>query len=172
MGARSRAIIQSTLLLFGSLVIALALCEGLARLYADFNSDQSGVTVGSAADTALLKKYFGLETLANAHRFELPLARRYLPGIAAAEGVDRRWFEQLPAMPNRDWKEVDPKASTLQDEYIRRGHFGAHSFYIWNEQFAKNTACDDHDQIFTNLPGPVKVFRPPDQSPFPRFRFP
>ena len=36
----------------------------------------------------------------------------------------------------------------------------------------KDTACDDHDQIFKNLPKPVKVFDLPDRTLFPRYRFP
>ena len=61
MGSRAKATIQSTLLLVGSLVFALVLCEGMVRLYAYMTFDQTMTDVSSTSvDSALLKKYFTL----------------------------------------------------------------------------------------------------------------
>ena len=37
-------------------------------------------------------------------------------------------------------------------------------FYIWNEQFVRRI-CNQHDEIFSNLPAAVKVFESADGAP-------
>lgn len=175
MGRRAWVAIQSTLLLLGSLLVALLLCEGMARLYSHLAHDETNEVVAtSPADVVLLKKYFNVSiaSLPAARILEQPLADRYVPNIAVAKGIDRTWFHELPAGPDRDPKDVGPQDAALQAEYIRRGLYGPQSFYIWNEQFARAQTCDGQDELFKNPPKPVKVFRSLDGRPDPIYRFP
>jgi hypothetical protein len=169
----TKPIIQNIMLILASLVIGLLFCEGMARTYAYLTGEETASDVKlSASDAALLKKYFNLASLASARRLEQPIADRYLSGIEIAKGVDRNWFDQLPAMPDRDPSDVDPKAAAVQQEYIKRGLFGPQSFYIWNEAFVRSKICDRDDDIFKNLPQNVRVFESPNRRPYPRYRFP
>jgi hypothetical protein len=162
-----KRVIQSTLLILASVAVALLLCEGGLRAY--FYLVDAAV---SPADGVLLRKYFNLASLSEARRLERPIADRYVPSIPIAEGMDQSWFRDSPLDLGRDPRDVAPEAAALQAEYIKRGHFGPQASYIWNEQFVRSQICDEHNQIFRNLPEAVKVFRPPDGRPFPRFRFP
>ncbi len=173
LGRRTRAAIQTTLLLTGSLLVALLFCEGMARVYSYLVDDETkDVLATSPADVALLKKYFNFTSLSNARRLEQPLADRRVADIAVAAGIDRTWFQELPAGPDRDPKDVDPQDAALQAEYIKRGHYGPQSFYVWNEQFVRAQVCDGSDKLFNNPPKPVKVFQSPDDLPHPIYRFP
>ena len=173
MRRQTRAAIQSTLLLIGSLLVALLFCEGMARVYSYLVDDaEKDAPARSPVDVALLRKYFDIPTLLGARLLERPVADRYVSNIAIAKGVDRAWFQELPDAPDRDPKNVDPQDAALQDEYIKRGHYGPQSFYIWNEQFVRAQVCDGSDKLFDNLPNPVKVFQSPDGRPNPIYRFP
>ena len=165
MGRRAKVAVQSTLLLVGSLVLTLLLCEGMARLYAPVNVDHSRSAVGNSS--ADLKNFATSDLAARSS-----LADRFVPSIAVADGVNAKWFDDLPEAPVRDPNDVDPRDEALSAEYIKRGHFGPQSFYIWNEQFVKARACTENDELFDNLPAPVKVFQPADDNPHPIYRFP
>jgi hypothetical protein len=151
----------------------------MARVYSYLARDETvtrdateNVTAKSPAGVALLKKYFDLVSLAGVSRLERPFADRYVPDIAVAKGMDQAWFRELPAGPDRDPKDVNPQDAALQAEYIKRGHYGPQSFYIWNEAFVRGVVCDESDQIFRDLPKPAKVFQPSDGLAYPRYQFP
>lgn len=171
MGTRTKAAIQSGLLLFGSLLVALVFCELMTRAYFELTFNRTSRSQLSVSDARIMKKYFDAHTLSDARYLEQPLADRYLGAVNVAKGIDRAWFNEASSVPDRRRSDVNPAAESLQAEYERRGHFGFQANYIWNKQFVQKETCDENP-IFTNLPAPVKVFDPPDGRLYPRYRFP
>src|SRR5262245_38503289 len=135
MKLRAKAAVQSAILLVVSLVIALGLSEGMARVYVWLNNSEIAAPQSSTDDAGLSKKYFNIVLPSGARRLEEPLAERYLSQIPLANGVDPKWFKELPFAPDRDPKDVDPHDAALLTEYLKHGHFGPESAYVWNAKF-------------------------------------
>jgi hypothetical protein len=132
----------------------LAICEYGLRIYHDFLRD----AIQSPAEFS-----------------DSPIADRQLDSIALPNGVDRAWFRQDPPKVAQDRREVSPAAAELYETYQQRGVFASQSFYVWNKVFVEKRICIKNDYVFGHygdLANNLKVFRPRDGEPYPRYRIP
>lgn len=140
-----------------STVIALFLAEGCLRLFTDFGPGTRPAPVSPAA-------------LQPAATRDASYAVRYVQGVYAAPGTDRRWFlEDPPPLPNRT--KPSKEAWARFEDYQRRGLFAWQSAYLWNRNYVEANRCSPVS-IFRNFPERVLAFEPPEPSVHPIYRFP
>ena len=128
-------------------------------------------------DVERFSKYFSAhDTSLNVLKFyEQPLAERHLNAIPVPRGLDTSWFRQSPPYVRRNQTDLSQHDSELYEAYKARDIFGPQSFYIWNRAFVEQHVCKKNDYLFKdygNLANKLKVFSPPDNTPYPRYRYP
>jgi lysophospholipase L1-like esterase len=93
-------------------------------------------------------------------------ARPHLFKIRLAAGMDRDWFELLPAPPP-----APPANPPVTDASARADAAGGpgEGGRLFNSVFVQGRICSDRD--FRRSPGFAFVFDPPTESEYPRYRF-
>jgi hypothetical protein len=148
---------KATLLVLGSILFGLLICEIGLRLFTPLGPHASIAESGAAATSP-------------DQPVDLEGAEVYVARMPVAAGTDRRWFtENPPALPNRS--PISPQNSERHLDYEKRGLFGPQSAYIWNSRYVESNECAP-GSTFQNYPPKILVFDPPSGDTHPIYRFP
>jgi hypothetical protein len=143
---------KSLMLVVGSSVVGLLLCEGGLRLLARLQPPKPPPAVTPAKGN------------------DLGLATRYVAQYPALPDTDRRWFlEDPPPLTNRT--KPSQAATDRYNDFERRGLYAPQAQYIWNRKYVESERCKPNG-VFKGYPDTVMAFDPPDGREHPTYRFP
>jgi hypothetical protein len=141
-------VISNIALVVLSFVFALVMAEGGLRLSA--TSDGGDETTAAPAGN--------------------PTTYRYAASLAAGTGLDPRFYERSPPIPQES-RSINPEDKTRFLAYVGAEKFGPQSYYVWNDEYVKKFACDVDNVHFQNVPVDIRAFAAVDGEAHPIYRY-
>ena len=118
-----------------SLLFALFVAEAALQLYAALDAGDATQMVRSERDATTAAPVGNRAT------------SRYAASLAIGTSVDPRLYERSPPILQES-RSINPVDKARFKAYVDVNKFAPQSYYIWNDEYVKNAACDERNEQF------------------------